>query len=127
MPQQNPRVVAVAQLREAKRQLNDAILYFVNGSGTMTYDRPASLSENVIWRERRPDEFPENQPDSWVLLSNVTANVAQLMAVLNQQAEAEHKRIFQEAQAGGALCNCIPGEDRHPVGGVPNCVLVLDQ
>ena len=90
MSERNPRVIAVEQMREAKRQLNEMIIHFVNGAGTMTYDRPVSLSENVSWRERRPEEYPENQLDSWVLVSNVTANVAQLMGVLNTQAVAEH-------------------------------------
>ncbi len=121
MTERNPRVIAVEELREAKRQLSDAIQRFISNAGTMTYDRPTNLTENVVWRERRPEEYAENQLLTWVMISNITANVARLMGEVNKLAVAQHARILAEQGTKAAEVEAaeLSGRHRAETGSVP--------
>lgn len=89
----NPRTLAVDQLEDAIRELRELKVYFERRSGLRTFDPPTSPADNVQWRDRHRDEYPENQSVTWEYQARVTVSVTRAMQALNVQAREEWRRL----------------------------------
>jgi hypothetical protein len=70
--------------------------------GLTTYDTTPGAPghfANVKWRQKRPDELPENQPESWEILATYARSLRFVADELHAFAEKEKAALEEKADA----------------------------